>query len=97
MTRLAIQPFTFSNGVRLLKGAIIDCALAGIHHDEENYTDPDIFNPWRFSSLRSTDSECMKHQLVTTSNEFLIFGHGRHAWSAHYRVIYSALTHRSPH
>ena len=81
MTRRAVKPFTFSNGMHIPKGAFVECALLGAHHDGRNYADPDVFDPWRFSSMHQAEGGSTKHQLVTTSNEFLIFGHGRHAWS----------------
>ncbi|VDC00309.1 unnamed protein product [Peniophora sp. CBMAI 1063] len=79
MSRYALQPFTFSNGIHVPKGTFIACAQYDTHHDEENYANPDIFDPWRFSSMRDEDGEGTKHQLVATSTEFINFGHGRHA------------------
>jgi hypothetical protein len=39
----------------------------------------DEFHPWRFSDLRSHAGEENKHQLVTTTTESTVFGHGRWA------------------
>ncbi|KZV74004.1 cytochrome P450 [Peniophora sp. CONT] len=79
MSRYTLQPFTFSNGVHVPKGTFIACAQYDTHHDEANYPDPDVFNPWRFSSMREEEGEGTKFQMVATSTEFLNFGHGRHA------------------
>ncbi|KZV65871.1 cytochrome P450 [Peniophora sp. CONT] len=79
MTRVALKPFTFSNGVRVPQGAFVSCAQLATHYDEQNYTDADTFNPWRFSSVHDTDGDDTKYQLVATSNDFINFGHGRHA------------------
>ena len=46
MSRYALQPFTFSNGIHVPKGTFIACAQYDTHHDEENYADPDTFDPW---------------------------------------------------
>lgn len=39
----------------------------------------DEFHPWRFSDLRAHPGEENKHQLVTTTTESTVFGHGRWA------------------
>ncbi|KZV65865.1 cytochrome P450 [Peniophora sp. CONT] len=79
MTRIALQPFTFSNGVRVPKGAFVACAQTATHHDERNYANPHTFDPWRFCSTDTVPGKDTGHDLVTTSNTFLNFGHGRHA------------------
>ncbi|KZV74005.1 cytochrome P450 [Peniophora sp. CONT] len=79
MSRYALQPFTFSNGVHVPKGTFIACAQYDTHHDEENYANPDVFDPIRFASMREGEGEGTKHQMVATSTEFINFGHGRHA------------------
>ncbi|KAK7682140.1 hypothetical protein QCA50_014726 [Cerrena zonata] len=79
MTRLTLQDFTFSDGTFVPKGELISAAMHPMHHDSDVYTDPDIFNPWRFADLRSNEGEELKHQLVSTNSEYITFGHGRHA------------------
>jgi cytochrome P450 len=81
MSRYSLKPFTFSNGIRVPAGVYLSGDQYGAHHNAELYENPDVFNPWRFSSMRD-DGESTKHQLVATSNDFLQFGHGRHAWYA---------------
>ncbi|OBZ73435.1 hypothetical protein A0H81_06609 [Grifola frondosa] len=43
------------------------------------YAAPDVFDPWRFASMRDEAGEGRKHQMVTTSVDYIAFGHGRHA------------------
>ncbi|KAJ3489331.1 hypothetical protein NLI96_g2202 [Meripilus lineatus] len=75
--RRARKDFQFSDGTRIPKGTFLSVSSMSIHRDSEYYDKPDIFNPWRFSELQ--EEEGLKHQLVATSNEYLFFGHGRHA------------------
>ena len=52
--------------------------------DEEIYEDPLILKPFRFAvepcEGANSAREAAKNQLVTTSLENLLFGHGKHAW-----------------
>ncbi|PSS38092.1 hypothetical protein PHLCEN_2v72 [Hermanssonia centrifuga] len=79
MTRLAMQDFTFSDGTFVPKGSLVSAAAGPMHQDEEFYEDAEIFNPWRFVNMREEEGEGTKHQMVTTSSEYVPFGHGRHA------------------
>ena len=47
---------------------------------QQNYEDPLEFKPWRFSDKRKEDGEGIRHQMVTTSLDYLLFGGGRPAW-----------------
>ena len=77
---MALKDLRFSNGVTIPAGTIVVAASNATHMDEENYTDPDVFNPWRFSDMRDESPDSMKHQYVTTSVDYVSFGHGKHAW-----------------
>ncbi|CAL1703009.1 unnamed protein product [Somion occarium] len=79
ITRLAVQDFTFSDGTFIPKGTFVSAAMMPIHHDEEFYENPEMFNPWRFAEKRSGEGEELKHQLVSTNTEYITFGHGKHA------------------
>ncbi|TFY79744.1 hypothetical protein EWM64_g4273 [Hericium alpestre] len=80
MDRWVKKPFTFSNGVTVPAGIMISAASQRIHHDDEFYPDGDTFNPFRFADKREESGESIKHQMISTANDFLTFGHGRHAW-----------------
>jgi len=79
LNRKALQDFTFSDGTFIPAGSFVAAAALPTHFDERYYENPDIFNPWRFAEMRSEDGEGLKHQMVTTSTEYVTFGHGRHA------------------
>ncbi|EEB88365.1 hypothetical protein MPER_13836, partial [Moniliophthora perniciosa FA553] len=48
-----------------------------LHHGELYYPDPNQFTPFRFAKLHSHDES--KHQLVSLSSDYTLFGVGRHA------------------
>ncbi len=79
---MAMQDYTFSDGTFVPKGSKISAAARPIHMDDEFYEDPQVFDPWRFANMRDEDGEGIKHQLVSTTPEYIPFGHGRHAWYA---------------
>ena len=41
-----------------------------------------VFDGFRFEKMREQGGESMKHQIVTLDLDFVLFGHGRHAWYA---------------
>ncbi|KAJ6516233.1 cytochrome P450 [Mycena sanguinolenta] len=72
--------FRFANGVKLPYGTYLHSPMWSVHHDPEIYPDPEVFDGFRFSKLRELeDSGSAKYQVVTTSLDYLPFGHGRHA------------------
>ncbi|KAF7301161.1 Cytochrome P450 [Mycena indigotica] len=73
--------FTFSNGTTLPYGTYIHSPMWSIHHDPEIYPDPSVFDGFRFSKMRQATEEpgTSKYQVITTSLDYLPFGHGRHA------------------
>jgi cytochrome P450 len=82
VTRLALRPFTFSNGVTVPAGTIVSVPASSTHTDEMNYSNPDEFDGFRFEKLRKIEGHTLtsKYQSVSTSTEFLAFGLGRHQW-----------------
>jgi cytochrome P450 len=82
MTRLALRPFTFSNGVTVPAGTIVTVPASSAHTDEKIYSNPDEFDGFRFAKLRilEEDEAASKYQSVSTSSEYLPFGLGRHKW-----------------
>ncbi|KAI0060667.1 cytochrome P450 [Artomyces pyxidatus] len=75
--RLSLQPFTFSNGVTIPAGVFLSCPSRATHADDAHYPRADVFDGFRFAKLR--ESEGTKHQLASTTPEYLAFAHGRHA------------------
>jgi cytochrome P450 len=82
LTRLAMRPFTFSNGVTIPPGTVVGVPLSAIHTDGEVYPNPDEFDGFRFVKLRERggDGLASKHLAGTTSTVHLPYGHGRLAW-----------------
>lgn len=82
MGRYVFEPFTFSNGIPIPNGAMIECSFGAIHYDDEYHVDASVFDPSRWSKMRENEGEGTKHQTVSTDFEYLPFGRGRHAWYA---------------
>ncbi|KAI0292771.1 cytochrome P450 [Russula brevipes] len=79
LNRLALRPFTFSNGVTIPPGTLVGAPLSAIHTDGEVYPNPDEFDGFRFVKLRECggDGIASKHLAGTTSTVHLPYGHGR--------------------
>ena len=78
--RMAMKDLTLSDGTFIPAKTIIVAPASPTHEDTDNYSNPLVFDPWRFSDMRAEEGEGNKHQFVTTSTEYLVFGHGKHAW-----------------
>ena len=84
MERKALKDFTFSDGTLIPKGTHIAAAVHPVHRDETIYEDPLSFKPFRFAEAcegANDASDAVNNQLTTTSLKYLLFGHGKHAWS----------------
>ncbi|KAI0245478.1 cytochrome P450 [Lactifluus subvellereus] len=81
MQRLALRPFTFSNGLTIPAGTLVALPAGAIHTDGEIYPNPEEFDGFRFSKLREMEGDAMltSHRAVSISPEQLAFGLGRHA------------------
>ena len=82
MIRLALRPFTFSNGVTVPAGTLVSIPAYATHRDESIYPNADEFDGFRFAKLRESkdDKVTSRHQTVSTSSENLAFGLGKHTW-----------------
>ena len=79
LSRLALRPFTFSNGVTVPAGTVIGAPVGAIHMNGEIYPNPEEFDGFRFAELRKHDG-ASGLQSTSTSAEYLTFGYGAHAW-----------------
>ncbi|KIJ12301.1 hypothetical protein PAXINDRAFT_14916 [Paxillus involutus ATCC 200175] len=77
MSRKAMKDFTFSDGTVVPKGTIIHAASHATHLDNEIYENAGAFDPFRFANMRDEDRDGAKHSFVSTSFEYLAFGHGK--------------------
>ena len=75
-----MKDVTLRDGTLIPRGTLLGAPAAAIHHDERKYAAPDVFDPFRFARMREIEGEGTKHQYVNTSNNYVPFGVGRHAW-----------------
>ncbi|KAF8494612.1 cytochrome P450 [Russula emetica] len=87
--RLALRPFTFSNGVTVPAGTIISIPASSTHTDERIYSNPNEFDGFRFEKLRKIeqDTTTSKYQTVSASSEHLAFGVGRHTCPGRFLAV----------
>lgn len=88
-----MKPHTLSDGTFLPPGTFVSAASRAIHFDSEHYENPEVFDGFRFADpvdsgrmneLGTGNGEEPKNHMVTTSSEYLPFGHGKHAWFVNY-------------
>lgn len=77
--RKALKGFTLSDGTFIPKGTILEVDGSHRYWDLELYENADHFDGFRFYRLREQLNEPNKHQFVSSSNEYLHWGLGRHA------------------
>ena len=80
MTRKVLKDITLHDGTFLPKNTIVAAASVSTHYDGNIYADAETFDPFRFARMREIECEGTKHQFVNTSNNYVPFGVGRHAW-----------------
>jgi cytochrome P450 len=87
---VAKDGITTPEGVYLPHGAKVAIPAYGVHNDVNNYTNPAIYDALRYTKQKDLidaaeerrDDDYIKKanfSMVSTSNEYLPFGHGRHA------------------
>nr|BAK09398.1 cytochrome P450 [Postia placenta] len=79
LTRKALADYTFADGTFIPAGTTVSAPLRATHYDDGIWARAAVFDPWRFSTLREAEGESAKHHMVSTSTEYLAFGHGQHA------------------
>ncbi|KAI9434918.1 cytochrome P450 [Lactarius psammicola] len=78
--RLALRPFTFSNGVTVPAGTLVAAPTGAINRDGEIFPNPEEFDGFRFAKPREGDGNAVAvRQALSTSADNLTFGIGRHA------------------
>ncbi|KAF8590870.1 cytochrome P450, partial [Ramaria rubella] len=70
--RKAMKDYTFLDGTRVPKGTYVSVAALR-HLDEEVYINASSLNGFRFSEEEGTNN-----QMVATSVDLVVFGHGKH-------------------
>ncbi|KIL65509.1 hypothetical protein M378DRAFT_76984, partial [Amanita muscaria Koide BX008] len=79
MSRKALRDFTFSDGTTIPAGSTMAVPFNGVNTDPNDYSDPSVFDGFRFEKLRGQDGESMKHQITSLGVDYILFGNGRHA------------------
>ena len=82
MSRLVLRPLKLSNGMTIPVGTLVAIPASATHRDEISYPNPDEFDGFRFAKLREDEGDTMtnRYQAVSTSNENVPYGLGRHTW-----------------
>ncbi|TFK36367.1 cytochrome P450 [Crucibulum laeve] len=75
--RKALQDHTFGNNTFIPKGSTVWLPSLSTMKDEEFYPNAKEFDPFRFSRV-DIDQSRRRRDMVSTSPEFLPFGHGKH-------------------
>jgi cytochrome P450 len=78
MKRVATVDIELSDGASILSGDLVAIS----HHnlrDPNVYPNPDKFDGYRFLRMRETPGLENSSQLVSTSANYLAWGHGKHA------------------
>ncbi|KAI0800568.1 cytochrome P450 [Fomes fomentarius] len=79
MLRKALKDVKMSDGTIIPAGTTVGAASYLLHRDSASYPSPDLFDPFRFATLRESEGEGTKHQFANTSMNYIPFGHGKHA------------------
>jgi cytochrome P450 len=82
--RKVLRGFTLSNGQYIPAGVKIEVASHAVYQDSANYSNPkpaDVFDGYRAYKLRQggTATDHARNQFVTTNEQNLMFGYGKHA------------------
>nr|BBD84642.1 putative cytochrome P450 [Cordana terrestris] len=80
LERIALKPFTFSNGLHIPKGSWMGTPHSPLFQDERYYSDPERFDGLRFARMRNSEDPQIRREclLTATSEHSMHFGHGRH-------------------
>ena len=78
--RKALKDVVLSDGTLIPAGTLVAANSYRMHYDDAYYPNADEFDPFRFARMREIEGEGTKHQFVNTSNNYVPFGVGRHAW-----------------
>lgn len=90
MARKALKQAVMSDGLVIPKGVTVAIPSYAINQDDENFSDPEIFKPFRFvSSQEQTQADLLKMPAATdmfesTTGTGVDFGRGRAACPGRY-------------
>jgi cytochrome P450 len=80
--KMVVAPggLTLPDGSHVPRGTKVGVSGYSVHHDEANYTHAMRYDAFRFVDNQETGVEKRPRGLVNTSEKFLGFSHGSHAW-----------------
>lgn len=79
VTRHVRKDFKFSNGIVVPQGFRLVVPSGPVHVDPDVYENAHTFKGFRFSDMRDSGDQNLKHQMVNLSPNHLFFGYGRAA------------------
>lgn len=73
---------TLPDGLHIPRGTKVGISGWSVHHDNDIYDDATTYNPFRFAkgSDSSGNGNNRPQALINTSDHFMGFSHGAHAW-----------------
>ncbi|RDL31105.1 uncharacterized protein BP5553_09894 [Venustampulla echinocandica] len=77
--RMMRKDLKLSDGTVLRSGSHTCMAINSIQNDPENTSDPEVFDGYRYYTMRKRENEEHLHQFATTDPKSLHFGHGIYA------------------
>jgi cytochrome P450 len=84
---VAPEGITIPSGHHIPQGSKVGVTAYAIHHDNSVYNDAYTFNAFRFCEApeekgrySTADTGAKTPNMVTSSDQFMAFSHGRHAW-----------------
>ena len=80
LSRKVKKDFPFSNGIVVPAGTLISTPGFSTHHDSSLFKDAEDMDAFRFHKKREKEGNNTKYQMVTMTDEYLLFGVGRQAW-----------------
>jgi hypothetical protein len=77
-----MQPYTLSDGTFLPAGTFVSAACKAIQLDNATCSGANTFDGFRYVKSEDTNAfdDVVVDQMVVTEVDYLVFGHGRHAW-----------------
>ena len=82
LTRVTAKDFTFSDGTIIPRGTTVSASAHNAHFNDKVYEDPLRFDGFRFSKMREGSAKTVG--MVSSSQDHLSFGHGRHVCPGRY-------------
>jgi cytochrome P450 len=92
---IAPKGVTLPDGHHIPYGSKIGVTSYAVHHDESVYKDAYTFDAFRFCGVSqeeglytTADTGVRQANMVTSSDQFMAFSHGRHAWYVLIKLYY---------